>query len=281
LQALIAGEATAELGHTLRRSIRRMTAEDPFGGEYRPVFLAVDGLMNLRDLGGYPVTGGGRTRAGMVYRSESLHGVTALGLETLRSFGLVTVIDLRSTAERDLYPGPLETVHVEVQEQATQSDRFDVFGLSGRTAGETMLRDLYFDMVDQAAPQFGRILSLLADRARIPALIHCAGGKDRTGITIALMLLALGVDREIVLDDYAAPSVFPEREVRRMEFHARFVERGIESEAALGMLSTPRWAMAEALDRIDETFGGVVPYLLGPAGMSEAQLAALRAELID
>jgi protein-tyrosine phosphatase len=57
-------------------------------------------------------------------------------------------------------------------------------------------------MLANAAASFGELFARLADRGRLPAVIHCLGGKDRTGLTVALLLTALGVPREIVLDDY-------------------------------------------------------------------------------
>ena len=107
-----------------------------------PRFLPVDGLTNIRDLGGYPAGAVARTRANAVYRSDSPHRVSATGLTALIELGVVTVIDLRSAAERSESPGPLPSLHFEIQENVAENNRFDVFGMSGRVAGETMLRDL-------------------------------------------------------------------------------------------------------------------------------------------
>jgi protein-tyrosine phosphatase len=135
--------------------------------------------------------------------------------------------------------------------------------------------------LERSAWQFGRILSLPAEESRLPAVIHCAGGKDRTGMTVALLLTALGVDREDVLDDYAATSATAAHRTRLVEVLGHFVSFGVEEEAAQGMLSAPRWAMDEALTSLDESHGGVVPYLRGPAGLSTRTLSRLRRLLLD
>jgi protein-tyrosine phosphatase len=252
-----------------------------------PLFLDIDGLVNIRDLGGYPVGEHARTRTGLVYRSDSIHRVTAAGAPSLAALGVRTVIDLRSAAERSENPGPLPIVPIEVQENPVASGgRFDARAISGRRAGEEILRDLYLDMFERSARQFGRILLLLADGARLAAVIHCAGGKDRTGATVALLLSALGVDREDVLDDYAATPATARAATaayrsRLAEVLELFVSSGIEEEAALGMLSTPRWAMEEALTWVDDSRGGVVAYLLGPAGLSTQTLGRLERLLVD
>jgi protein-tyrosine phosphatase len=252
-----------------------------------PLFLDIDGLVNIRDLGGYPVGEHARTRTGLVYRSDSLHRVTAAGAPSFAALGVKTVIDLRSAAERSEHPGPLPIVSIEVQENPVASEgRFDSRAISGRRAGEEMLRDLYLDMLERSARQFGRILSLLADEARLPAVIHCAGGKDRTGTTVALLLSALGVDRQDVLDDYAATAAAATAATaayrsRLAEVLELFVSSGIEEQAALGMLSTPRWAMEEALAWVDDSRGGVVAYLLGSAGLSTQTLGRLERLLVD
>jgi protein tyrosine/serine phosphatase len=104
-------------------------------------------------------------------------------------------------------------------------------------------------------------------------------GKDRTGMAAALLLTALGVDRETVLDDYELTNDY--RSVAQVpDVIDKFVDAGIRRDAAAGMLSAPRWAMAKALDELDMSYAGIDEYLLGPGGMSDGALQALRAALL-
>jgi protein-tyrosine phosphatase len=111
-------------------------------------------------------------------------------------------------------------------------------------------------------------------------VVHCAGGKDRTGLAAALLLSWLGVDRKIVLDDYelTGRTQTPER---HREILDRFVSAGMSHDAAVALLAAPRWVMAEALDVVDDEYGGVEAYLRGPAAMSVETLDALRLQLLE
>ena len=84
-----------------------------------------------------------------------------------------------------------------------------------------------------------------------------------------------------MLDDYAATSNVAAYTARVQEVVGLFIEHGIEVEAARGMLSTPRWAMEQALVTLDKNYGGVEPYLLGPGGMSPRTLHEIRRTLIE
>jgi hypothetical protein len=109
-------------------------------------------------------------------------------------------------------------------------------------------------VLSDAAPLVGTFFTTLAHNG-LPAVFHCAGGKDRTGMLAAILLRWLEVDREAVLDDYELTTAYA-RPADRELFHGLFVTAGLTPEAAAGVLSTPRWAMAEALDTLDTRYGG-------------------------
>ena len=95
----------------------------------------------------------------------------------------------------------------------------------------------------------------------------------------ALLLSCLGVDRESVLDDYQLTSRYsgPDQIPHVVDL---FVSEGIAREAAIGILSTPRWAMENALDRLDSTYGGIEAYLCGLGGMDQRTIESLRSRLL-
>jgi protein-tyrosine phosphatase len=148
-----------------------------------------------------------------------------------------------------------------------------------RKAGEQWLFEDYCGMLAVAGPVFGRLFSRLAEADAGSAVFHCWGGKDRTGMTAALLLTWLGVNRELVLDDYELTTSYASAENLATVVNL-FVEGGIPRRGALGMLSTPRWVMAEALAVLDDEFGGIEAYLLGPGEMTATAAAALRARLV-
>jgi len=234
------------------------------------------GALNFRDIGGYPVAGGGMTRWRAVYRSDSLHYLTGGDLTAFDAMGVTTIYDLRRPDEIASFPGPRDHVHLPVPSGDLAKS---AAGLQTRRDGEEWLAADYLSMLATAAPAFSRLLTCLADDTGLPAVIHCLGGKDRTGMTIALLLTALGVDRGTVLDDYELTSRYHASRVP--EVVEAFTRLGIGRPAGEAIMSTPRWAMAQALRELDQEHAGIRPYLLGPGGMKPQTLSALRATLVD
>jgi protein-tyrosine phosphatase len=234
-------------------------------------------VLNFRDLGGYETAAGGRTLWRTVYRADSLHKLTPAEDGALRRVGVQAVFDLRSAEERQARPSVAGSRHLPITSRSP-TDGSNA-GLRSREDGERWLREEYRLMLAHAAADFGALLSALAEPANRPAVFHCAGGKDRTGLAAALLLSWLGVARQTVLDDYELTSLLvPEDSLATVA--ESFCASGMELPAAWGLLSSPRWAMTEALDELDERYGGVESYLLGPAGMQTDQLDALREQLV-
>jgi protein-tyrosine phosphatase len=235
------------------------------------------GSWNFRDLGGYPTASGGVTKSGLLYRSDSLHLFSAADLEAFDALGIETIYDLRRDDERSEYPGPRPFVSMTVH--GGNLPDADPTALVDRDAGEQWLSHDYRGMLAQAGPSFGRLFGALAEPSAGPALFHCMGGKDRTGLASALLLSWLGVDRETVLDDYELTTVYSSPE-RLAEVVVLFGKIGICAAAADGMLSTPRWAMAETLALVDDHYGGIERYLAERAEMSPGAMAVLRERLV-
>jgi protein-tyrosine phosphatase len=249
--------------------------------------VAMEGLQNFRDLGGYRTATGGRTRWGKVFRADSLHKLTTADVTTYHALGMRTVFDLRRDAERERDPNyfddaiQLSIIGHPPEETPDGSVRIDVGAASIDVAGEgeRILRDLYVGMLLHSAPLFGRLLTALTDPDRVPAVFHCHAGKDRTGMVAALLLDVLGVGRDDILDDYELTRRYRTFDLQQ-DSYARLMEAGLGPEAAAGVLATPRWAMAETLDVLADEHGGVEAYLTGPAGMPSDALDALRAMLV-
>ena len=243
--------------------------------------LLFEGPKNFRDIGGYATRDGRRVRWGRVYRSDGLDGMSASDLDAFHSLGLRTVFDLRNESEREARPDPMPSVWIPVQGKLVESmpTFLDKPG-AGSAEGELILRDVYRILLAGAAPLFGQLLGALADPDGLPALIHCTGGKDRTGLAIALLLELLGVPRDAVLDDYELTARYRLREHQEDTYNS-LLANGLPPEAAAAVLGAPRWAMAEALESLDFVHGGIRAYLGGPAGMAPSTLLRLRSELLD
>jgi len=239
-----------------------------------------EGVTNFRDLGGYRTVEGRRTRWGMVFRADALNGLTSADLTAYDQLGLRVVYDLRGDVERAAFPNPMSSIQVPLLARVHELAAEEPVDRTGMTAreGEELLRDLYVGMLDHAGPLIGRVLTGLADPDGVPTVFHCAGGKDRTGITAAVLLELLGVSRADALDDYELTARFRRRQDQETGFQG-LLDTGMPPEAAASVLGTPRWAMEEALQRLDG-FGGVAGYLTGPGGMRTEHLDMLRRMLL-
>lgn len=237
--------------------------------------VAFAGALNFRDIGGYPAAGGTMTRWRAVYRSDSLHYLTEADLAVFDALGITAIYDLRRPAEIARFPGPRGQVSLEIV--SGDLSQWPAGQLQTRQDGERWLAADYQSMLTGSAPAFGRLFTRLADEARLPAVVHCLAGKDRTGMAVALLLSALGVNRGTVLDDYELTSLGQASRVPAVV--ELFTRAGIGRPAAQALMSTPRWTMDQALRELDEKHGGIREYLLGPGGMTPQTLHVLRARL--
>lgn len=236
-----------------------------------------EGVRNFRDLGGYGSALGGRTRWGQVFRADALGQLTVTDLAAYEQLGLRAVFDLRGDRERVEEPDPFESRHVPLSQP--HDERPDVSLIQTAADGERRLRHQYLEIIDTMAPSLGELLAGLVDPGGLPAVFHCAGGKDRTGIVAALLLRILGVDRDTVLDDYELTRRWRTVE-HEPELVGRLLDLGFGRDAVESMLGSHRSVMAAALDHLDHEHGGVEPYLLGPAGLAAEVIDELRERLV-
>ena len=199
------GQTTLRLPHDA--SGRLFASVAPSGGG--PAVVASDrrvhfeGVTNFRDLGGYQTRFGTRTRWGLVYRADALHGLSPADLTLYDQLGVCAVFDIRGELERDERPNPVTSQHLAIIGRPADTDA-SILQRSAITKedGERILRDLYIGHIDHAAVQIGELYTALTKDRSLPAVFHCHAGKDRTSIVAALLLDLLGVERDTILDDY-------------------------------------------------------------------------------
>ncbi|GAC1586340.1 MAG: tyrosine-protein phosphatase [Acidimicrobiales bacterium] len=249
--------------------------------------VPVAGTLNFRDLGGYPVSGGGRTAWGRVFRSDNFATVEPAAWRRLHEMGLREIFDLRHDAERERQPTSIpDDLDLAVSVLAIGGEAAeapDVIGLLTSSGGEGFGLDymvtMYHELLDVHRGVFVELLTHLSDPERLPAVFHCTAGKDRTGVAAALLLSLVGVDRETVLDDYELTTRY--RSGRRIEaMRPQLEAAGVDVEAVRPFLSAPRPALAAALAAVDDQHGSVEAFLIG-AGLAPTAIDRLRASLID
>jgi protein-tyrosine phosphatase len=246
--------------------------------------LPLEGARNFRDLGGYQTVSGRSVRRRHLYRSDRLSGLTDADLEQVAALGIHTVIDLRYEAEvRDhpnrLWPTVRRHEHVPMAGELSKERSFLDRVLDGEVTAITDddVAQSYLDMLQAHPAEFARIVRLVLDGH--PTLFHCTAGKDRTGLTAMLLLGVLGVDEELILDDFARSN--EHRAERRIaELRDDFAARGLDVEAFRPALSAPRPAMVHAMAWLEREAGGPEGYLLQVCGVGPDEVDALRRLLL-
>lgn len=232
-----------------------------------PTRLPVAGTFNFRE------AAPGLLRDGQLYRSDALHRLTPAGRERIRELGIVRIVDLRSRLDRrlsgrDRLRGlPVEYLSIPISGAGARVDPALI-----------TLHTVYRTVLGEHGPELGLAIRAIAD-APGAVLIHCTAGKDRTGLVVALTLLALGVDYEAVAADFSSSAAnlageWSERMLKRARrFRVEMTDGLVEVLAG-----SPESALRGAIDYIEGERGGLDAYL-GEIGVGPDVVARLHSRL--
>jgi protein-tyrosine phosphatase len=257
--------------------------------------IDIPSVPNLRDVGGQPTRDGGRVRTGLLYRSGALGGLTDADMAAFERLGIRRVYDLRGGRERVLSPDRLppaaETVVGDVLADWTAGGTDWLFALvddpeaARRALGGGRLEALWLDQyrafvtLPSAHAAFGRIFRDVAQAANRPALIHCTGGKDRSGWAAASLLLLLDVPEDVVMDDFlrsnlAAPA---------MAAHVTgpIVGHGGDPDLWRPLFIADPRCLEAAQAQVRESYGSIEAYFADALGVDGEAQDALRAAFAD
>jgi protein-tyrosine phosphatase len=233
--------------------------------------LVWDGCLNVRDLGGHPTEDGGETRFGEIVRADSVRQLSEAGWTELVGYGVGRIVDLRWHEELEADPPrelPVEVVHVSLfgDYDPAVGRKMDALG-DAQPDEVAATRAVYLEALARYRSRFAAAVAAVAGAPEGAVVVHCAAGKDRTGLVSALLLRLAGVSTRDIGIDYA--------ESRRN------LQDGLESwiEAAederhrrrrLRLAATPAEAMTEVVDEVERRYGGVHGYLMGCGVQTEA-----------
>jgi protein-tyrosine phosphatase len=228
--------------------------------------IAFKSLLNFRDVGGIPAGGKHRLKEGILYRSANPDRLRKDDIEKLRELNIRTIIDLRAPAEVSKKLVAIDhseklSLPLDFQQATRERLKPVIFRKDSEELIADISNEIYLEILDASAPVFRQVLETLASPDHSPALIHCQAGKDRTGIIVALVMLALGVERKFIVSDFMRSN-----EALLPHFKKRFLLRKIVTfgyfpyRNMLFAVSVRQRNIESVLDRIENHYGGIEGY---------------------
>ncbi|MFD0059690.1 tyrosine-protein phosphatase [Streptomyces sp. NPDC056690] len=252
------------------------------------------GVRNFRDVGGLPTVDGRRVKQGVLFRSGHLAHATDEDAAFLSSLGLHTIFDFRNAADQRLegpdvtLPG-VRNVNLPLTDPADGAEFWQMVrdgnlddlraALAEGQAANRMITS-YRAIITERTAEHSQVLHSLAEDS-VPALMHCAAGKDRAGLSIAVTLLAVGVERDAIEADYLESNATH----RRYKVHRSSASKDAMSLEVMELLSPLFDAratyLAAAFEQVEQTWGSTDRYLEEGLKLTSARRERLRERLLD
>jgi len=253
--------------------------------------IHLKGTTNTRDIGGYQTSDLSTLRYGQIIRSDNLSRLTAGDFQTLEEMGLKTIIDLRTHKEHDEAPtvwmgdnsprffhfpvGDANNDWFTAQRKMMKKNRF-----TKEQSLEHMVEG-YRMIADEGTASYQKLMELVLDESNWPVLIHCSAGKDRSGVGVALILEALGVERETIMEEYLLTNeisriedkaVFLSKESKKSARRSKF-SRGVPASAWIPIVGVDATMLEAFYASVDETYGSMDAFLTELGVDQDARLA--------
>lgn len=230
--------------------------------------IEITGVVGFRDTGGIAASGGA-IRDGVLFRSGHLAAVDDRGAAEIRA-RVGRIVDLRSDGEVE--QGATAVTGIPITRLPLYLGSPTSFFLEDFSLGE-----IYAHLLADSSAELVTAVRVIAQG--VPTLVHCTAGKDRTGLTVAVALSAVGADREAVVADYALTGELIPAADRRATSERLARTYPHSRHAAMLATESPASVMRATLDAVDRIWGGAAGYL-GAHGFGPDELAALRTVLV-
>ena len=233
--------------------------------------IELKGAYNFRDVGGYPTIKGKTTSWRKLFRSDNLAKLTKSDLRQIEKLNIQLIIDLRSKEERVSKPNRLpmdngiriKNIEIADNKKSHNELKREIFyGKLGKIDLGKELLNSYRHAITDCRYELSMFFELLLNPSNYPALVLCNAGKDRTGVAIALTLMALGVSKKTVMKDYLLSKVYLEPMIARIITKVRLLSFFRADILQLRKLLDTRFEYLNAtFNAIDEKFGSTKSYL--------------------
>jgi len=237
--------------------------------------VSFSSVYNFRDVGGYPGLDGRPVRWRRLYRADTPHRLEGEDWDTFAELGVKTVIDLRRTSEVEKHGRIRHYDGLDYRNLVLQHIAWEDVDHPVDADHERWIADRYLNFIEDGHEALYGALSVIADPAAAPVVVHCMAGKDRTGVTLALTLSLLGVSDKDIAEDYALTTTSMQGLVEYLKVHNPAVVEGNEH-----MFDSPPGAMLLFLSDLRERHGSVEQYVRS-IGLTSEQLTAMRDHLLD
>lgn len=263
--------------------------------------LKLEGSSNFRDMGGYKTEDGKTVRRDMLFRSGAMTSLSEEDIAYLNAMNFSAVVDLRSSDELDLYPNSWVKSNASID---YLNHEYDMMTMMGKAYGERksdgeidrsqtnfadMMPKLYRHLPQQLAPQLRLYFAELLETDS-PVVVNCSAGQDRTGIASAVVLSALGVPRQTIIEDYLLSTQYRRpanekgdvdlQEAAKTNDFAKMMlkyskgEKSHQPNPLYTSDGTP--FLVFALDEIEMRYGSIESYLDQVIGVDAEELSQLR-----
>lgn len=249
--------------------------------------IALEGGRNFRDLGGYETHDGRRVKWRTLFRSGSMAGLTPADYQRLDGFGIKQVCDFRTSVEREAEPNRwCEAANIPYWSRDYEmsfGELRQLFSLTNLSVDQMRFAMVsgYHELPFEQAPAYKALFERLT-QGHIPLVFNCSAGKDRAGTGAALVLSALGVPRETVIEDYLLTNQV--LDINKMLSQRAIAQSALTKhgmEIAAAVLHTDRSYIEAAFETIEARHGGIEPYLDEVLGVAPRALIDMRDHLLE
>jgi protein-tyrosine phosphatase len=246
--------------------------------------LPLAGAFNLRDFGGYATAEGGTVRWGMLYRSGLMSHLTEEDARQLRALGIRAICDFRRGNERAAQSTRWHGTEIDYycRDYEELTGQLGAMMMLGETSAESVRQAmiaLYCDIPLHHAPAYRAMFETLLS-GRVPLIINCSAGKDRTGVGAALVVAALGVPRDLIVGDYLLTNDHANWDLMLRHLEPSRRER-MQQPVMAPLLAADAAYLESFFGFVDRNCGGIEGYLAGELDVDASARDALRGLLVD